>query len=94
MTLSEERALRNEILFRDANEQIDERRRELEVGGRTPYLCECEQESCTQLIQLSEEEYREVRDDSKHFMIAPGHPTKGSVVTEHDGYLIVYKDDG
>ena len=93
MAISDERALRNEQLFRDANEQIDDRRRELEVGGRTPYLCECEDPQCTQLIRLTLEEYGEARADDQKFIIAVGHPTRGSVRAERDGYLVVHKDD-
>ncbi len=50
MSIPDQRALENERLFRSANERIDERRRELDVDERTPYLCECEEPTCTELI--------------------------------------------
>lgn len=90
--ISEERAARNEVAFRGANEGIDERRRELELGGATPYLCECEDAGCTQLVRLTLAQYREVRSDSRRFLIARGHSTSGDVVAEHPDYVVVKKD--
>jgi hypothetical protein len=92
MAISDERALENERLFRSANDRIDQRRRELEVDGRTPYLCECEDPACTQLLSLTREEYRRVRADRGQFMVARGHPTRGAPVDGWDDYLIVRKD--
>lgn len=37
-----ERATLNELRFREFNEKIDERRAELGLEERIPYLCECE----------------------------------------------------
>lgn len=93
MGVSEERALRNEQTFRAANEQIDRRRRELSLGGRMPYICECAAERCTELVHLSVEEYRRVRDGGeRHFLLVPGHELGGERVVETaDGYVIVEK---
>jgi hypothetical protein len=92
MSISDERALENERLFRSANEQIDERRRELDLDGRTPYLCECEDQTCTKVIRLTMEEYRTVRMDRGQFLVARGHPTRGEPIERRDGYAIVKKD--
>jgi hypothetical protein len=92
MSLSEQRALENELRFRKANEEIDERRQELEIGGRTPYICECEDERCTELIRLTVDEYDEIRSEPMHFLIATGHPTRGKPVQERSAYSIVAKD--
>jgi len=89
---SEERAARNEVAFRDANESIDARRRELELGGATPYLCECDDEGCTQLVRLTLSQYRDVRSGPRRFVIAPGHSTSGNVVADHAAYVVVEKD--
>ena len=94
MAISDERALENERLFREANEQIDERRRELELDGRTPYLCECEDQGCTQLIGLTRDEYAGVRSKRGLFLIAPGHPTRGTPVERSDRYVVVAKEEG
>jgi len=60
-TQSEERAVRNEVLFREANEKLGDKRQELELIGQTPFLCECGDPSCTELIRLSLEQYEHVR---------------------------------
>jgi hypothetical protein len=90
--LSEERAARNEVAFRDANEQIDARRRELELGGSTPYICECEDAACTELVRLTNAQYSEIRSGARRFLIARGHSTSGRVVSEHSDYDVVEKD--
>ena len=93
MAISDERALENERLFRSANERIDERRRELDLDGRTPYLCECEDPECTQLIPLTLDEYSGIRSNEAQFVIASGHPSRGEPVEDRDGYVVVLKDD-
>ena len=92
MTRSDERAARNEALFRDANERIDGRRSDLGVEERTPYICECSREGCTEVVRISPAEYGEVRGDPAHFLQVPGH-AEGSerVVAERDGYVVVEK---
>jgi hypothetical protein len=88
-----ETAARNELVFRDANEQIAERRDELSsVAGATPYLCECEDEACTAIVRMSQDDYRTVRAKPLAFVVVPGHPTVG-VETEHrgDGWVCVDK---
>ena len=94
MAISDERALENERLFREANERIDERRRELELMGRTPYLCECEDQGCTELIRLTRDEYAGIRAEGRQFLIAPGHPTRGTPVERSDRYVVVAKEKG
>jgi hypothetical protein len=90
--LSEERAARNEVAFRDANESIDERRRELELGGATPYLCECDDSGCTQLVRLTMPQYREIRGTPRRFFIARGHSSSGKVIADKAEYLVVEKE--
>ena len=94
MGRSEEQARRNEEMFKQANEQIAERRSELtELDGSTPYLCECEEETCTEIVRLTLEEYERVRAGGSRFVIATGHPTRGKPTgVEGDGWLSVEKD--
>jgi hypothetical protein len=93
VAISYERALENERLFRSANERIDQRRRELDLDGRTPYLCECEDPACTQLVRLTRDEYSGIRSKRGQFLIAAGHPSRGEPVDDRDGYVIVMKGD-
>ena len=91
-TQSEERAARNEVLFREANEKLEDKRQELELDGRTPFLCECADPTCTRLIRLSLEQYEHVRSRPSWFVIVDGHdPDEGRAAEGHDGYTIVEK---
>jgi hypothetical protein len=91
---SEEQAARNETVFRDANEGIAARRAELgAIEGGTPFICECEEETCTALVYLTPEEYEAVRSEPYHFVIATGHATRGTeIVRTGDGWTCVAKD--
>jgi hypothetical protein len=92
MERSAERAARNEALFRDANEQIDHRRRDLGVAEPTPYICECSREGCMELVRISADEYVAVRTKPMHFLQVPGHADDHErVVAERDGYVVVEK---
>src|SRR3954463_12772110 len=60
---SDEQARENERRFKDANEQIRERREQLTtIDGATPYLGECEEPRGRELIRLTLEEYAAARD--------------------------------
>ena len=92
-TQSEERAARNEVLFREANEKLSAKRKELDLGGETPYLCECGDPGCTELVRLSFEQYEHVRSHAGWFLIAPGHDAGEARVVEDGGggYAIIEK---
>jgi hypothetical protein len=85
--------VRNELLFREANEKIAVRRDELHaVEGVTPFLCECEEETCTAIVQLTVEEFASVRAKPENFVIVPGHETIGEETDLHgDGWVCVSK---
>lgn len=89
-----ETAIRNERMFRDANEQIAARRDDLElVDTTTPFLCECEDETCTAIVRLSPDDYRRVRERELTFVVVPGHPTIGDPTElAGDGWLCVTKE--
>jgi hypothetical protein len=94
VTRSEEQAARNESVFREANEAIAARRAELEsIEGSTPFLCECEDEACTELVRLTTEEYEAVRAVPNHFVVVRGHEAHDeTVVREGEGWVCVAKD--
>ena len=92
MTTSEERAAKNEISFREANERLGEKRVELDAEGRTPFLCECSDPRCTDLVRLTLAEYERVRSNPRWFLVAAGHdPGASRNAEEHDAYAIVEK---
>jgi hypothetical protein len=95
VSLSEERSAKNEALFRDANEQLEKRR--IEVLGAddpepTPFLCECDDLSCTQVLMISLEEYERARDSGRRFTVAPGHTDGATVIARDTRFWIVEKD--
>jgi hypothetical protein len=93
MALSARRAAENESIFRDANERVEERLGELTLeDGRSPFLCECEDLHCRQMLRLSREEYEAVRSRPNRFVVAPGHPiTNSMIVSEGERYHVVDK---
>ncbi|HSP71817.1 MAG TPA: hypothetical protein VLN26_05560 [Gaiellaceae bacterium] len=90
----EERFARNEALFREVNERLEELgRRTGTAEGGVDFVCECADESCTERIQLSLREYEDVRADPRQFAVLPGHQVfVEHVVADRGGYLIVAKD--
>ena len=89
---SQERAARNEVSFREANEKLGDKRTELGAHGKTPFLCECSDPECTELLQLSFAEYERVRSRANRFVTAVGHDAgSGRVVEERDGYTVIEK---
>jgi hypothetical protein len=89
---SVERAALNEVRFREANERIDERRVELGLDVRTPYLCECEDERCTTVVRLRPDEYAEARRTPRTFVLSSGHRFReGDILAHRDGWMIVEK---
>ena len=93
MSRSAKRAADNEDAFRRANETLELKADELGVAqSRTPYLCECEQASCTQVIQLERDEYEAVRSHSRRFVMVPGHQEpQDQVVREGRGFTVIEK---
>jgi hypothetical protein len=92
---SEERSAQNEAVFRAANETVEARRIELldaDEAERTPFLCECEDRSCTQVLMLSLTEYEEARASGRQFVVAPDHVSpEAKVVSRRREYWLVEK---
>jgi hypothetical protein len=90
---SVEQAAKNEATFRGANEILEEKAGELGFAEkRTPYLCECEDERCTEVIRLAREEYEAVRAHPKRFVMTPGHQnTDERVLQEEPGFTVIEK---
>ena len=93
-SLWEQRAARNEALFREVNENIA---RLEERHGTTvtepAYVCECADAGCAEQIAIDSETYRRVREDPRLFFIRPDHedPRLERIVERHEGYVIVEK---
>ena len=90
---SDVQAAKNEVTFRDANERLAARRAAIDGTERTPFICECEEERCTEVVLLSMAEYAAVRSGPRRFLISPGHPARGEPVSENDRFSVVEKGD-
>lgn len=92
-SLWEQRAARNEALFREVNENIADLEARFDAGRELEFLCECAKVDCTERIVVDPAAYRSVREHSGRFFVRPGHevPEIERVVERHPGYLIVEK---
>jgi hypothetical protein len=92
-----EKVGRNNAVFRDANEEIEAAATQfgLTADSLSPFICECSDARCLEVVRLTLEEYRHVRSDPRWFVHAVGHETEieGAVrpVEERDRFTIVEK---
>ena len=63
MNLSTERLARNQALFREVNERINELRRP--TVSLVEFVCECSDPSCTKSLSVAPGEYEAVRGNPK-----------------------------
>ena len=94
MAPSLERLAKNQALFREVNERINEIRPK--VVGFVEFLCECSFADCRESVALRPEEYEDVRRDATRFFIAPGHVAADveAVVADQGRFLVVEKTIG
>jgi len=86
-------AIEIEQRFREANDAILGVAEELRVNIPVPFLCECGDPRCRQLIRIPWSEFEAVHDHRNRFMVVPGHELLETedVVVETDRYTIVEK---
>jgi hypothetical protein len=90
----DERAARNEAMFRRVNERLEEVNQGFQVvTDNAQFVCECASLECAEQIELTLPQYEAVRRVATHFMIKPGHwlPDEERVVERHGDYLVVEK---
>jgi hypothetical protein len=92
----ETRAVMNQSLFREINERV----RDLNEGFSMvlpvgEWICECANDTCTERIEMSPEEYEAIRQDGARFFVAPSNEhilADSQRITErHDRYWVVEK---
>jgi hypothetical protein len=78
----------------EANEQL--RQRQVELGlpedDRLPFLCECDDERCRDVLLLTVAEYRAARESPRRYVVVEGHPYDGRVVARGEGYVLAERD--
>jgi len=92
LKLIEERAARNEALFREVNERIEELHERADDRTGT-FVCECADDGCLERFDVPLATYEEVRNDPHLFVVAPGHelPEIERSVENGPGYVVVRK---
>ena len=87
-----ERVGKNEAVFRQVNERINEVTR----GEPADYHCECGEATCTETIPKAVADYEDTRTEPTHFAVLPGHeiPDLEDVVKRNAGFLVVCKEAG
>jgi hypothetical protein len=94
----EARLARNEVMFRAINERIRELAGRFEHAasdaGTLSFVCECSDETCVDRIELTLEQYDDVRAIPVRFVVRPGHeatPLVERVVYRSEHFVIVRK---
>jgi hypothetical protein len=85
---------RNEELFRNVNEQIEEISQTVERSDPLmEYVCECDRQDCYEKVNATRAEYESVRSDPTHFIVSLGHqdPSVERLVASNDRFLVVEK---
>jgi hypothetical protein len=86
------RVAENEAAFRAANEKL---RIVFENADQDelPFLCECGDFICTQVVAVTLDIYERVREEPARFLVSPGHKQldQETVVETGDGYEVIEK---
>lgn len=96
MSPREQRAIRNEELFRQVNlriAELQEGSHDLTLEGLMPLVCECSHTGCTVTVEIDPAIFERVRKNPLQYVVAPGHEDLDveTVVERRDAYLVVQK---
>jgi hypothetical protein len=72
MAEQEARLAHTEALFRDVNERIAESAERFDARD-AEFVCECADPACAERVPATLDQYEDVRSESTHFLLAPGH---------------------
>jgi len=83
----------NEAVFRQVNERIEDLADTFGLGGQLDLICECGNATCTSRIEMTREEYEQLRSDATTFAVISGHEIEDveEVVGRHRTYDVVRK---
>ena len=90
LDLQRERAAKNESLFREVNERIEDL---ATPASFSQFVCECLDDRCDERVSLTIEEYEYIRSGGNRFFVLPGHtdPEVDEILESSDRYLVVRK---
>jgi hypothetical protein len=90
-----ERLARNESIFREVNERIEDLAKSGDFGAfeSIQILCECGNAECQEPLHVSVAEYERVRGEPTDFFVAPGHaiPAIEKVIDHAQNFEVVRK---
>jgi hypothetical protein len=70
-------------------------RERFEYTQRVPFLCECADRSCTEIVMLSLADYERIREHPSRFLLVAGHEDAEAdyerIVEAENGYAVVEK---
>ncbi|MFN2470251.1 MAG: hypothetical protein ABR583_04540 [Gaiellaceae bacterium] len=87
-----DKRLHNQHIFRAANERLRDRLADTAAVESLPFICECADAHCLEVMELPLATYREVRAVANRFFVVPGHDVGGErIVGSRDGIDLVEK---
>lgn len=86
-----DREARNQALFREVNEHIEELPEGPDVDALDQLVCECGNPECARRIELTRAEYERVRGHASRFAVALNHenPETESIVEQNERFAVV-----
>jgi len=101
--------IKNEVIFRNANQKVQTELKQLQTMAapeghgslyenddlELEFYCECANEKCLKRIALSSQEYSDIHQDKRRFIIIPNHEVLAveRVISTNQKYSIVQKHD-
>lgn len=86
-----EKDARNQALFREVNERIEQVNETFDTDGKGSFVCECGNPECTQAIAVTRAEYARIRGCASRFAIALNHenPETETLIEQNDRFAVV-----
>jgi hypothetical protein len=78
-----------QIAFRETNERIQATADGLPVAGEIPFVCECPDADCSEIVRLTFDEYEAIRQHPRRFFNVPDHE-RNSVAAGAETVLVVF----
>jgi hypothetical protein len=88
------RAAKNQSLFRDLNERIEDISERLDLTTKMiDFVCECAHPDCAETVEMTQTEYESIRRIATHFAIKAGHEIADveQVMAGNARYIVVSK---
>jgi hypothetical protein len=91
----QERVARNESLFREVNDRVADMNATFGLRADPFWICECADQDCVVRIEMTLDEYQQLREKPTHFAVAPGEthvaPQAERIVERGERYWVVEK---